>query len=84
MLFLHLSNIQKSPISFGGNCKVINGQGHVQHSEHLLQALEINRKLIAAIFREWDSEDLCLIHSTALIQESNRLELTVAEKLKEK
>lgn len=84
MLILLLSNIQNSPITLGGDCTVNYGPGHCIHSELLLQALEINRKLLAAICREWDSEEHCLHHMTALIQECRKLELTVAENLKEK
>lgn len=84
MLFLHLSNIQNSPITLGRDCTVNYGPGHGIHSELLLQALEINRKLLAAICMEWDSEEHCLHHMTALIQECRKLELTVAENLKEK
>jgi hypothetical protein len=42
----------------------------------------MNRRLVAAICKEWDSEERCLDHVTRLIQESKKLELTVAENLK--
>lgn len=82
MSFIHISNINNSVISFGGevivNCSTESGMV----TELLLQALELNRLLVAAICKEWESEEHCLDHVTRLIQESKKLELTVAENLK--
>ncbi len=79
---IHISNVNHSVISFAGSLSVTYGADSGSYSELLLQALELNRKLIAAISREWESEDQCLDHVIRLIEESKKLEVTVAENLK--
>jgi len=82
MGFVYISNINQSAITFGGNLTVSYGTDSGVYTELLLQALEMNRRLVAAISSEWESEDQCLDHVTRLIEECKKLELTVAENLK--
>jgi hypothetical protein len=82
MGFVYISNINQSAITFGGNLTVSYGTDSGVYTELLLQALEMNRRLVAAICKEWESEEQSLDHVTRLIQESKKLELTVAENLK--
>lgn len=82
MNFFHISNVNNSPFSLGGNVRVTYGSDSANSTELLLQALELNRKLDAAISKEWESEEQCLDHVIQLIEESKKLEVTVAENLK--
>ena len=78
---IHISNVNNSVISFGGSLSVTYGADSGSYSELLLHALELNRKLIAAISKEWESEEQCLEHVIRLIEECKKLEVTVAENL---
>lgn len=82
MNFIHISNIHNSVLSLGGNVNAVYGMDSGIFSELLLQALELNRKLVAAISREWESEEQCLDHVIRLIEECKKLEVTVSENLK--
>ncbi|WP_157373306.1 hypothetical protein [Algoriphagus terrigena] len=82
MNLLHISNVNNSVISSGGSVSVTYGTDSGSYIELLLQALEMNRKLVAAISKEWESEEQCLDHVIRLIEESKKLEVTVAENLK--
>jgi len=82
MNFVHISNVNNSVISLGGSVSVTYGTDSGNYTDLLLQALETNRKLVAAISKEWESEEECLDHVIRLIEESKKLELTVAENLK--
>ncbi|RIW13579.1 hypothetical protein D0X99_15125 [Algoriphagus lacus] len=82
MSFVYLSNFNQSAISFGGNLTVSYGTDSSGCTELLLQAIQMNRRLVAAISSEWESENQCLDHVSRLIEECMKLELTVAENLK--
>jgi hypothetical protein len=82
MIVFHLSNLKNSTIAINGECIVHYDQQSFKNQELLLQALEINRKLIAAISREWESESQCIVALDNLIQESRNLELTFSSLLK--
>ena len=84
MNMLHLSHIDNSVIALGGDIVVHYGTDSNDLIDLLLQVLEMNRKLVSAISKEWESEEDCLLHVLRLIEDSKRLELSTAEHLKSK
>lgn len=82
MRFVYLSNFNQSAISFEGNLIVSYGTDSSVYFELLLQAIKMNRRLVAAISSKWESENQCLDHVSRLIEECLKLELTVAENFK--
>jgi hypothetical protein len=69
-------------MSFGGEVNVTYSSDSKVITELLLQALEMNRKLVEAISKEWKTEEQCIDHVTLLIQENKKLELSATENLK--
>lgn len=81
-ILIYLSNLVDSAIS-------INGDIHIHHSEYdskifdlLLKSLEINRKLISGICREWQNEEELYTEIQILIEQQKSIELEVAQNLK--
>ena len=80
-IFIHLSNIHNSSISFGGECHSQYGENNYHIFDLLLQALEINRQLVSGITSQLESEvELCLLLKR-LIAEHKALELKVSHLL---
>lgn len=82
MSFIHISNINNSVMSFGGEVNVTYSTDSGKIADLLIQALEMNRRLVEAISKEWESEEQCIEHVTILIQETKKLEYTATENLK--
>ena len=82
MSFIHISNINNSVMSFGGEVNVSYSSDSRVITELPLQALEMNRKLVEAISKEWETEEQCIEHVTLLIQETKKLELDATLNLK--
>ena len=82
MSFIHISNINNSVMSFGSKVNITYSTNSSEITKLLLQALDINRKLVEAISKEWETEEQCIEHVTILIQETKKLELSATENLK--
>lgn len=80
-LVLHLSHINNSAISFGGNCQVDFGKTESLVTDILFQSLEINRQLIAGISSAWVSEEEMYLEVNGLIERQRNLELQVSRLL---
>jgi hypothetical protein len=81
-ILIHLSSLVDSAIS-------INGDIHIHHAENdskifdlLLKSLEINRKLISGLCREWQTEEELYTEIQTLIEQQKSIELEVAQNLK--
>lgn len=82
MSFIHISNINNSVMSLGGEVNVTYSSDSKVITELLIQALEMNRKLVEAISKEWETEEQCIDHVTLLILENKKLELSATANLK--
>lgn len=82
MLIFHLTNLKNPATSKSGEYIVSYDQESSKKQEFLLQTLEINRKLIAAILRECELDHQCVKELDNLIQECKILELTTSNSLK--
>lgn len=80
-IHLHLSDIYYSPISLGDSISSILQSNPSQILDYLLQALEINRALIAAMKKDWHSEVEMLKTMQKLITQQKELEDQVSQLL---
>lgn len=80
-IHLHLSDIYYSPISLGDSISSILQSNPSQAIEYLLQALEINRALIAAMNKDWNSETEMYRTVQGLIKQQKELEYQVSQLL---
>ncbi|WP_339878584.1 hypothetical protein [uncultured Algoriphagus sp.] len=80
-IHLHLSDIYYSPISLGESISSILQSNPSLTLEYLLQALEINRALIAAMNKDWASESEMYSTVQALVNKQKELEYQVSQLL---
>ncbi|WP_439488654.1 hypothetical protein [Algoriphagus sp.] len=80
-LVLHISNLVNSSFTIGGQNSTTLDTSSSQTLEFLLRALEINRALIAAANKDWESEEALYQTIKGLIDQQKELEYQVANTL---
>lgn len=71
---IHVSHLQNSPVSFGGNVTVNFRESSSEIWDLPIRSLELYRRLIAGLCREWGSDEEMYRRLTDLMNQNRLLE----------